>query len=166
MDCKEWADSEYNRLLRAANVITRNNEITAQELLHYSLLIFLEKSNIKDILDSGGATFYCIRIMLNSYNSKSSPFARLYLSKFEPLYDINYESYSEPIEDDSVTLSAQIEAELSSLYWYDRELFKLLVEEDHTISSLSRVTGIPRRSISSVINRVRKHIKNKLNNER
>jgi DNA-directed RNA polymerase specialized sigma24 family protein len=56
----------------------------------------------------------------------------------------------------------QVEKLLQELPWYDHLLFKTFVEGDHSYSSLSRDTGIPRTSISLTINRVRKHIKKNL----
>jgi plasmid maintenance system antidote protein VapI len=38
-------------------------------------------------------------------------------------------------------------------------LFETFVEENHTVSSLARATGIPRTSVSLTINRVRRFLK-------
>jgi DNA-directed RNA polymerase specialized sigma24 family protein len=66
-------------------------------------------------------------------------------------------------EDENHTeIHDKIKRELSKLSWYDRMLFQTYVDENHTISSLSRATGIPRTSISLSINRIKKHIRKRL----
>jgi len=53
----------------------------------------------------------------------------------------------------------QIQNALENLNWYDKMLFEIFVKENHTISSLSRATGIPRTSVNLTINRVRTYLK-------
>lgn len=139
----------------------------SEELLHYSLEQLLTKPNCQEIVDSGGAQFWVIRTMLNSWRSTTSAFYKLHRGNFE---QISLESYlsdeNNDIEDEAEAnveeLSKKAEVELGKLYWYDRELFKLYAEGQHTISSLSRETLIPRTSISLTINRVKTHLKNKI----
>jgi len=158
---EDWINDNYQVLSEAAQNISKNNELH-EELLHYSLDQLLGKEQVEDIIASGGANFYTIRIMLNSWRSTTSEFYRLYR---RPSSEI--EEYSVPAEEEEDTewigeTAKKIQQELDKLHWYDAELFKVFVEENHTMSSLSRVTGIPRTSISLTINRIRKHIKNKL----
>jgi hypothetical protein len=161
----DWCNRNYSKLLQAAKNISFNDELS-EELLHYSLEQLLIKPNLEAIIDSGGGEFYVIRIMLNSWRSTTSPFYRIYRAHSEQI-DINSYLQENDIEDEGSTdtehIIQSIRSELSTLYWYDQKLFSLYANEGHTISSLARETKIPRTSISLTINRVRNHLKSKIN---
>lgn len=165
MTVNDWCKANYNNLLQSSKNISYNSELS-EELLHYALEQLLTKPNVQDIVDSGGAQFWVVRTMLNSFRSTTSAFFKLYRGTFE---QISLESYladdndiAEQNESETEETAIKIRSELGKLYWYDRELFNLYTEGQHTISSLSRETKIPRTSISLTINRVKSHIKNKI----
>ena len=151
----------YIPLKEAAERISGNNDGLSEELLHYTIDEFLRKKDVDMIIDSGGGRFYCVRIMLNSWKSVTSPFFHTYR---KPAENINIEDIQDiPDYDDQTTeIADKIKEQLDTLTWFDRKLFQIFVDENHTISSLSRATGIPRTSISLTINRIRRHIKKNL----
>lgn len=149
-------NDNYKALSEAAFKISGGDELH-EELLHYSIDEFLRKPNLEAIMDSGGARFYCIRIMMNSWKSVSSPFFNTYRKASNELNEADH--LQDIAEEDTTDLVAKIKYELNKLPWYDKMLFEIFVNENHNISSLSRATGIPRTSISLTINRIRKHIK-------
>jgi hypothetical protein len=162
LDINDWLSDNYSALQDASLKISQGNDL-ANDLLHYSIDQLLSKPNLQDIVDSGGAQFYCVRIMLNSWRSTTSEFYRLFRKPVDNIDDKLYLlSDDEQEEEDIQDLVSKINKELDSLHWYDQELFRIFVEEDHNISSLSRATGIPRTSISLTINRIRKHIKKRI----
>ena len=151
-------NDNYTALKEAAERISGNDPLS-EELLHYTLDEFLRKQNVEDIIHSGGGRFYCVRIMMNSFRSTTSAFYTTYRKPSSELEEVG----EWPDEDDTTVETAdRIKAELQKLSWYDQMLFDVFVDEGHTISSLSRATGIPRTSISVSINRIRKHIKKNL----
>jgi len=157
---QEFMQDHYIPLKEAAEKISDNDPL-APELLHYTLDIFLSKKDVKEIIESGAGRFYCVRIMLNSWKSVTSPFYYTYRKHGE--LESAIENHIIPIEEDiDHEIVDKIKYELEKLPWYDRMLFKTFVDENHTISSLSRATGIPRTSISLSINRIRKHIRKNL----
>jgi DNA-directed RNA polymerase specialized sigma24 family protein len=129
------------------------------ESLHYSIEEFLGKKNVIDIVDSGGATFYIVAILLKCWRSRTSAFYRKYLAPSNELFDTS-ETEEEDYTQELYNLAI---SKLEGLHWYDKMLFQTFVDEGHSISSLSRATGIPRTSISLTINRVRKYLKKELN---
>ena len=137
MDINDWTNQNYSNLLAAAKNISYNDDLS-QELLHYSLEQLLIKPNVDEIVKSGGAQFYIVRIMLNSWRSTTSPFYRIYrkdqcqveLDSYLAKNDVVDES-TEQVED----RTDQIKSELSMLSWYDRKLFELYSEEGYTIST-------------------------------
>jgi len=162
LDINAWLQDNYDALRDASLKISQGNTLS-EDLLHYSIDQLLTKPNIQDIVDSGGAQFYCVRIMLNSWRSTTSEFYRLFRKPVDNIDDKLYLlSDDEQEEEEIQDLVSKINKELDSLHWYDKELFRIFVEEGHNISSLSRATGIPRTSISLTINRIRKHIKKRI----
>ena len=154
---EEFINENYLPLKEAAERISSGHDL-AQELLHYTIDEFLRKKDVEIIIDSGGGRFYCVRIMLNSWKSVTSPFYHTYR---KPAENIDIEDIQDvPEYDDPTTeIADRIKDELSVLPWFDRKLFEVFLNEGHTISSLARATGIPRTSISLSINRIRRHIK-------
>ena len=148
----------YIPLKEAANRISGNN-ILAEELLHYTIDEFLKKPKATEIIKAGAGRFYCVGIMRNSWKSSTSPFFHIYRKENTELKDYHDQPDD---EDNTVEIAALIRIELDKLPWYDKMLFETFVNENHTISSLSRATGIPRTSISLSINRIRRHIKRNL----
>jgi len=152
----------YEELQKAARRIT-SNDVLWEELVQYTMDEFLRKANLQEILDSGAARFYCVRIMLNSWRSVTSPFYYTYRKPTDFIDD--WKDVEEIPEEDPTPIVEMAERAteiLRTLPWYDRMLFETFVDENHTVSSLARVTGIPRTSVSLTINRVRRHIKNNL----
>lgn len=156
MDFSQYLTNDYNELVKAANKITGNSDLSV-DLLHYAIEEMSFKENIQSIVDSGGARFYCVRIMMTQWRSQTGPFYKQYIKKGEPI------QYHDVEDKEDVTLDIdKVNEILEGLNWYDRELWKLYVESGLNYSKLSKETGIPRTSIGLTLNRVRKHIKQKL----
>jgi len=153
-----FLQDNYQPLKDAAARISGNN-VLSEELLHYTIDEFLKKPNVEEIVESGGARWFCIKILMNSWKSSSSPFFFTYRRETVDLADI------EDIADDTEDLTEFVQKTrevLQTLPWYDRKLFETFVADGHTVSSLARATGIPRTSVSLTLNRVRKHVKKNL----
>jgi DNA-directed RNA polymerase specialized sigma24 family protein len=151
----------YGELKTAASRISSNDALS-EELLHFCIEEFLKKKDCAAIVSSGGGRFYIVRIMLNQWKSTTSPFFHTYRRHDEELTGEFEDTVYE--EDPSyMALVDKIREELGRLPWYDRMLFDTFVNENHTVSSLARVTEIPRTSVSLTINRIRRHIKFQVN---
>jgi RNA polymerase sigma factor (sigma-70 family) len=152
----QYLEADYTALVQAANKITGNNELS-HDLLHYSIEELSGKENIQGILDSGGARFYLIRIMMTQWRSQTGPFHRQFKKHHEEL-----EWHDKPDKEDKPLDLERVNEILDSLEWYDKELFRLYADGEHNYSTLSKETGIPRTSIALTIKRVRNHIKRNL----
>jgi len=149
----------YEELRKAAVRISENSDL-AEELLHYTLAEFLMKPTLPDIINSGAGRFYCVRIMLNSWRSTTSPFFYTYRKTNLPLDEwTNLSDLPEEDETPTIEKAERAREVLNFLPWYDKMLFETFVKENHTVSSLARATGIPRTSVSLTINRVRRFLK-------
>jgi hypothetical protein len=95
--------------------------------------------------------------MMTQWRSTTGPFFKQFGDRH------NKEVHENTKEEETEYLDLdRINKLLKDLDWYDQLLFKTFAEGQHTYSSLSRETGIPRTSISLTINRVRAYIKQNL----
>lgn len=157
LDFNQYLSHDYQALDQAAKKITGNNELSS-DLLHYAIEEMSYKDNLQAIIDSGGARFYLVRIMMTQWRSQTGPFYKQFIKQEQEIDIIENKS---PEEDKILDIN-RVEKILNELPWYDRELFRLYAEGEHNYSSLAKETGIPRTSIGLTINRVRKHIKKNL----
>lgn len=141
---------EYPILIEASKKITGNHELHL-DLLHYAIEELYSKPNYNEIINSGGLRFYVVRIMLTQWRSNTGPFYKMFFNQKsnEIVGDFIYKDDYEFNEIDYINA-------LDDLQWYDKELFKRFTDKQHTISSLSRETGIPRSSVDFTIKKVRK----------
>lgn len=156
MTFNDYLNNDYNDLVKAVNKITGNNDL-ALDLLHYAIEEMSSKANVQSIVDSGGARFYLVRIMMTQWRSKTGPFYKQYIKSGE---QIEHHDIAEK-EEEHLDIN-KVNAILDELSWYDKELFRLYAEGEHNYSTLSKETGIPRTSIGLTINRVKKYIKQNL----
>ena len=153
MTFNQFLEHDYQALVDAAHKITGNSDISF-DLLHYAIEEMSLKKNLQDIIDSGGARFYCVRIMMTQHRSQTGPFYKQFVKQNEQL------EFHDKAETEEEHLDIKkVNTLLDELNWYDRELFKLFAAGEHTYSSLARETQIPRTSISLTINRVRRYLK-------
>ena len=156
MTVNQVIEIEYPELIRAAKKITGGSEL-AMDLLHYSIEELYNKPNTEAIVQSGGLRFYLVRIMMTQWRSTTGPFFKQFGDRHNK--EVHENTKEEEIEHLDLDRINQL---LKDLDWYDQLLFKTFAEGQHTYSSLSRETGIPRTSISLTINRVRAYIKQNL----
>jgi len=157
MSLNECLEIEYPHLVEASLKITGQSELHL-DLLHYCIEDLSKKQNLQAIVDSGGLRFYIVKMMLTQYRSQTGPFYKMYLNH----WTMSPEVPDEPDREETRLDMKKVNQLLDQLPWYDKLLFKTFVDGDHSYSSLSRETGIPRTSISLTINRVRKYIKENL----
>lgn len=141
---------EYPILIEASKKITNNHELH-MDLLHYALEELYTKKNYDEIINSGGVRFYVVRIMLTQWRSNTGPFYKMFFNQKSNEISEDIIDYKEYDQQELEYIKA-----LEDLAWYDKELFKIFSDKQHTISSLSRETGIPRSSVDITIKKVRK----------
>ena len=140
----QLTNAEYQKLKDIASNICKTD--FADDLLHEALEATLKypKEKLEFIKQDGKLFFFVARIMANMYHSKTST----YYYQIARFYD------KHTLQD-------------CTLYWYDRELFKLyyfgeLDGNKYTLQSLADKTGISRRSIFTTINNVKTYIKSRI----
>lgn len=158
MTYSEYLKFDYADLVNAAKKITGNSPL-ALDLLHTSIVELSGKQNVQEVIDAGAARFYIIKVMMIQWRSVTGPFYRNYVKQGLPIMgDVTDETEATLDEEDLL----QIRRLIDELPWYEKTLFHLYAEGEHNYSTLSKLTKIPRTSISLSIRRVRDHVKNNL----
>lgn len=168
MTVNSWITDNYENILQwAKNAAQQNKDY--EDLAHYAIATFLEHPKSKQLVDSGHARWFIVRILLNSSRGKKSEFYRLYRPQHNTTTEFKQIEDSEYNQDEDV-LTEHIYGILEDMLHEDNELWfmgtltKLCLEQDKlNFSKLARETGIPRTTISDTYNKTIEYIKNKLN---
>jgi hypothetical protein len=148
-------NNNYEHLLSVADKIISKNGTGEDpyDLLNYSFLQLLEHEKCFDILESGFASFWIIRVMTNSIFSKTSAYRREVGLIGNPLVDVEY-------IDDNETSQELLYEEIDSVLkviegkgiegWYIVNMFKIYADNKN-YNKISRETGIPRKSITNAV---------------
>ena len=144
-----------------------------QELFLY--LMQMNQQSLKSIYEKDGEKGllrYGAVVLKRSLTSPRSPFYYKY-KKYYTHINSNYttnntfnnlQNLPEKIERNyNQEKLEQIDKVLDDVYWYDKKVFELYYYESNTLDSLSKKTGISRNSIFNTIDKVRQHIKEKIN---
>tara|TARA_R100000655_G_scaffold46752_1_gene83706 strand:+ start:666 stop:1223 length:558 start_codon:yes stop_codon:yes gene_type:complete len=176
------ADLREKFVTMTYGLTTDKNEIdeVVQELMLYFLQMNPETlKNIYKKDGKKGIISYGAVVIRRSLQSKHSPYYykyKKYYTRLDDSCNISRETidgeiipakyiYNLPQEEqDKKHIKLQnIDKEINTMYWYDRELFKLYYYEDNTLDSLAKKTGIGRNSLFNTIDNVRNILKAKLN---
>jgi DNA-binding phage protein len=156
----QWINQNYPKLQQAAKNICKSKEW--EDVLSYSLEVFLLHDKRDQIINDGGAMWWIVRTMMNSYRSHTSAYHTLYREKNKNTsltgFDVrDVTGEAEELE----ALIQQIEGLLDEglesrdpATWYRIKLLKLYIETPN-YSKLARQIGIPRTSISQAVQEAR-----------
>jgi len=150
----------------------------------YLYILQMNPDTLKGIYEKDGEKGlikYAAVVIRRSLQSKNSPYyykfkkyyTRIDETSSTSTYDItengeltnpkNLYNIPEEVNTFKYKKLEEIDLLLDSIYWYDRELFKLYYYEDNTLDSLAKKTGISRNSLFTTIDNVRQLLKDKLN---
>ena len=154
-----------------------NDKNTIDDAVQELMLYFMQmnQQSLKSIYEKDGEKGllkYGAVVLKRSLTSPRSPFYYKY-KKYYTHININYttnntfnnlQNLPEKIERNyKQEKLEQIDKVLDDVYWYDKKVFELYYYESNTLDSLSKKTGISRNSIFNTIDKVRQHIKEKIN---
>ena len=147
-----------------------------QELMLYFMT--MNKSTLKKIWQKDGEKGiirYGAVVLKRALNSKRSPFYYKYKKYYTNLYGINMcntskdnfhrSIYNMPNDEEPGQWEKLEKIDYileQEIYWYDRKVFELYYSGE-TLDSLAQKTGISRNSLFNTIDKVRQHIKCKIN---
>ena len=168
-----YLETNYDKLLEISIRITSNRKPDYYDLLHETIeaLYKTKQDKIINIIVSKKMTFYIIRILINQYHSKTSPYYYKYkkynelMNNYDGIYIYSKEASSKErmkeLELNEERLK-WIDKKLEGLNWFDVSVFKLYYKESFSLNSMSRATKINRSTLGKSI----RYIKNFLKNEK
>jgi DNA-directed RNA polymerase specialized sigma24 family protein len=164
MTLTQYLEENYDELKNIVANITKNHQ-DKNDLLQEVILILYDYDQVKlqEIINKKHIKFFIVGIMINQYNSATSPFHKKYRSKTIEYVDeyntniIDTEHYDEEI-DNQVKF---IQKELDGAHWYVKRVVELKTEMSY--QKIKDLTGIPRSSLFSTVDRFRKETVEKYN---
>ena len=177
----DWITENYDNIIQWSRNITKNDPLY-EELAHYSIEQLLTHKRYEEILAKhnadpkhGHLRGFILAIMRNSWIGAKSAFTRIHkahradigkrkrvitdehmtrlLDTPEDTYDYDIDHLVESIEG----LLEEMELGLEDGLWYRARLLKMWVETPN-YSELSRMTDIPRTSISKAVEEAKTYI--------
>ena len=179
---QDWITLNYKNIIQLSRNMCKNDALY-EELAHYSIEKLLTNPRYDEILakhtsdpDFGHLRGFILAIMRNSWYGKKSEFRRVNANhradigsrkrivtddKWERLtehipnedYDFEIDFLVEAIEG----LMEEMDLEMESGLWYRSRLLKMWLETPN-FSELSRLTDIPRTSISKAVEEAKAYI--------
>ena len=164
-----YLEKSYNKLLEISKRITSNKYPDYEDLLHESIIALYNsnQNKIKDIIEKKQLTFYIVRIMMNQYQSNTSPYHKKYrrtkhkehLKEFyiytkEPLTKEKMQEF----EDREKRLQ-WIDEKLKGLSWFDVEVFRIYFREGFSLNKMQKETKINRSTLGKSIRYIKNYLK-------
>ena len=152
-----------------ARTITHNRAPDWEDLLSEVVLILLESNEdrLNALIERKQIRYWIARIMLNQYNSSSSPFHykyRVHASRHRA-GALEIRLWHEDNLADMMlkeTRLEDIEQALSEIDWFDQMVTRIYYQDKHSLNSLSRATGISRTTLYKALKRTRHAIQKKV----
>lgn len=116
----------------------------------------IPEEKLIDLYNKRQLRFYVVRIMLNLIRSTDHKFYK----KFR-----NFVEYVpiEVVEQEQTDVSSIVKEHYESLYWYEKEIFRLYTFEFNcNAKKLSIALGIPYISVVRTINKIKQDLKTKI----
>jgi len=154
--------------------ICKCSQDTSDELGHYVIEQFMLHDRAQELIDQNEAMKFLSGMIWRSYHSSTSPYHKLYRQggRMHELYDSTLDELADEEYDYETDLNIEsIQGILEDMQsdtveqWFRATLFNMWLEEPN-YSELSRLTKIPRTSISQAVNEAIEYIKKRINNDR
>ena len=165
----EYLDKSYQNLLDISKRITSNRHPDYEDLLHETIIALYnaDQNKIKDIIQQKKLTFYIVRIMLNQYQSNTSPYHKKYRKQYNEKQLKEFYIYTKaPLTKEKMKqLEEQedrlqwIEEKLKHLSWFDVEVFKIYYKENYSLNTMSKATKINRSTLGKSIRYIKNYLK-------
>lgn len=145
-------------LLQVAYNFT-NDKDKAEELVQNLYLKMLEMTDITKIMFKDDINLFYLYKMIKSIYLNSLKKQTSTLPIDDDLLNMPADSYDYAADEQWEQTLALTNEALEGHYWFDRELFKTYINEEHSIQSLHNVTGISNSTIWTSMNKTKKYIK-------
>ena len=185
-----YITKEYSKIVHLARKVAKTSDRNVyEELAHHALESFVKHERAEELIEKKQAMLFLSGIMHRNYHSSTSPWHKersgyrkevelypdvigtggieLYVNKshtenvwnhYEDEYDYETDLLIESIQG----IMEDMEADTIE-QWFRVKLFKMWLDQPN-YSELSRITNIPRTSISQAVNECKEYIKKRINN--
>jgi DNA-directed RNA polymerase specialized sigma24 family protein len=166
----DFITNNYDELIKIAKKITKNSD-EAEEVAHFCITLLMDANNIEEIIHREEGLKFFSGIVWRNWNSKNSPYFKLYRQNRKIVLAENYSKLYENAIDEEYTDDSELIEQIEKILnektndiklHYQLTLLKMYVEKPN-YSHISRQTGIARSSITEAINNGRHYIITKLN---
>ena len=137
----------------------------ANELVQDLYLRLLELQDIKKIMYKGDINLYYVYKMLRSIYLNGQKKSITMLPIDEELYNLSTSEYDEQADSDWERALALSNEALDQLYWFDTKLFRVYIEENHSIQSLHNATGISNSTIWTSMKKTKQYVRDYVKNK-
>ena len=164
----EFLTEKYDDIIKMAWRICKSPE--AEDVAHYAIEQFMMHKRGQELVDKGQGMLFLSGIIHRSFHSGTSPYHKLYRQsgRVHSLHDKTAESIVNEDYDFEIDLTVEaIQGILEDMesdtveMWYRAKLFQMWIENPN-YSDLSRITNIPRTSISQAVSECKEFIRNKI----
>ena len=165
----DYLEKSYQNLLDISKRITSNRHPDYEDLLHETILALYnaDQEKIKIIIEKKQLTFYIVRIMLNQYQSNTSPYHKKYRKQYNEKQLKEFYIYTkEPLTKEKIKqLEEQedrlqwIDEKLKHLSWFDVEVFKIYYREGFSLNKMQKETKINRSTLGKSIRFIKNYLK-------
>jgi len=157
-----YLEKSYTNLLDISKRITSNRHPDYEDLLHETILALYnaDQEKIKIIIEKKQLTFYIVRIMLNQYQSNTSPYHKKYRKQYNEKQLKEFYIYTkEPLTKEKMKQLEEQEDRLKHLSWFDVEVFKIYYRENYSLNTMSKATKINRSTLGKSIRFIKNYLK-------
>ena len=185
-----YITKEYSKIVHLARKVAKTSDRNVyEELAHHALESFVKHERAEELIEKKQAMLFLSGIMHRNYHSSTSPWHKersgyrkevelypdvigtggieLYVNKshtenvwnhYEDEYDYETDLLIESIQG----IMEDMEADTIE-QWFRVKLFTMWLDQPN-YSELSRITNIPRTSISQAVNECKEYIKKRIDN--
>lgn len=159
----EYIQTNYESLASIARTITHNRHPDWEDLLSEVVLVLLEsdRDRMNALIKRRQMRYWVTRIMLNQYNSNTSPFHYKYRIHHVRHRKADHEirtwmAYGDQdAQHEKEAMLDHIEHALKGLDYFDRMVTTIYYKHGHSLNTLARDTGISRTTLYKAIKRTR-----------
>ena len=148
----------HNWLSQVAYNFTQNKD-SAEELVQELYLKLMEMKDINKILYNNDVNLFYLYKMIKSTYLNGLKKQTNHLPIDDDLLNLPADSYSYEADNEFEKMLVLANEALDKAYWFDAQLLRVYIEENHSIQSLHNATGISNSTIWTSMKKTKTYIK-------
>jgi DNA-directed RNA polymerase specialized sigma24 family protein len=152
----------HNWLSQVAYNFTQNKD-NAEELVQDLYLRLMEMKDINKIMYNNDVNLFYLYKMVKSIYLNGLKKQTNHLPIDDDLVNLPADSYSYDADNEFERMLSLANEALDQTYWFDAQLLRVYLEENHSIQSLHNATGISNSTIWTSMKKTKQHVKDYVN---